>query len=136
MPGPIFVDTSFIIALINERDQHHLQAEALSHEFEQSQLLTTDAVLLEIGNALAKDYRVEATRIIRILRYSSKAEVRQIDGELFEKGFAIYERYKDKEWGLVDCISFVVMWEAGVSEVLTFDGDFKQAGFSALKIVG
>ena len=136
MPGPLFVDTSFIIALINERDQYHLQAETLSHTFEQSHLLTTDAVLLEIGNALAKDYRAEATRIIRILRYSSKAEVRQIDNNLFEKGFAIYERYKDKEWGLVDCISFVVMWEAGVTEVLTFDGDFEQAGFSALKIAG
>jgi predicted nucleic acid-binding protein len=34
---------------------------------------------------------------------------------------------------LVDCISFVVMWEGGTTEVLTFDGDFEQAGFVMLK---
>lgn len=136
MAGRLFVDTSFIIALINERDQYHEQAEALSYKFEQSGLLTTDAVLLEIGNALAKDFREQAVSVIKVLRTSGRAEVRRVDDELFGKGFAIYGRYNDKEWGLVDCISFVAMWEAGVTEVLTFDGDFEQAGFTALKMAG
>lgn len=42
--------------------------------------------------------------------------------------------YQDKEWGLVDCISFVVMWEAGVTQVLTFDQHFAQAGFQVLSV--
>ncbi len=46
MPNRIFVDTSFVLALINERDQYHGQAENLSHKFENSSLVTTDAVLL------------------------------------------------------------------------------------------
>lgn len=133
MPERLFVDTSFIIALVNERDQYHEQAEALSYKFEQARLLTTDAVLLEIGNALARDFRAQAMSIVKVLRTSAKAEVRRVDDELFEKGFAVYEKYNDKAWGLVDCISFIVMWEAGVTEVLTFDGDFEQAGFTALK---
>ncbi len=45
MHDSIFVDTSFVIALINEKDQYHDEAEALSYKFENSSLITTDAVL-------------------------------------------------------------------------------------------
>ncbi len=79
MPSRIFVDTSFVLALINERDQYHDQAENLSHKFENSFLLTTDAVLLEIGNAMAKDFREEAIAIIKVLRSSKRVEVAEIE---------------------------------------------------------
>lgn len=132
MPDRIFVDTSFIIALINEKDQYHSQAEVLSYKFENSLLITTDAVLLEVGNALAKDFRKEAVKIIRVLRNSKNVEVVEIDERLFEKGLAVYGQYADKTWGLVDCISFVVMWEESLTATLTFDGDFVQAGFTVV----
>lgn len=130
MPDKLFVDTSFVIALINEKDQYHNQAKALSYKFENSPLITTGAVLLEIGNALAWNFREEAVRAIKILRNSKRIQVAEIDEQLFEKGLAVYEKYADKTWGLVDCISFVVMWEAELTEVLTFDRDFEQAGFT------
>lgn len=133
MPDRIFVDTSFVIALINEKDQYHDQAHALSYKFENSALITTDAVLLEIGNALAKDFREEAAKVIRVLRTARKVEVRGIDGKLFEDGLAAYEKYADKTWGLVDCLSFVLMRKEGIREALTFDGDFEQAGFIKIK---
>jgi uncharacterized protein len=129
MPSRIFVDTSFVIAVINEKDQYYHQAEALSHKFESSQLITTDAILLEIGNALARDFRKEAISVIRVPRSSKKVEVLEIDSTLFEKGLEVYKKYGDKSWGLVDCLSFAVMWESGITEVLTFDRDFEQAGF-------
>lgn len=132
MSKRIFVDTSFVLALINERDQYHDQAESLSHKFENSLLLITDAVLLEIGNALAKDFRKEAIAVIRVLRNSKRVEVVEIDARLFETGLEAYEKYDDKTWGLVDCISFVVMQENEVREALTFDSDFAQAGFSLI----
>lgn len=129
MPNRIFVDTSFVLALINERDQYHDQAENLSYKFENSLLITTDAVLLEIGNAMAKDFREEAVAIIKVLQSSQRVEVIEIGRRLFDKGLEVYEKYDDKTWGLVDCISFVVMQESGITEALTFDGDFTQAGF-------
>jgi predicted nucleic acid-binding protein len=38
----------------------------------------------------------------------------------------------DKDWPLTDCISFEVMREHGISEALTGDHHFEQAGFKAL----
>jgi len=55
-----------------------------------------------------------------------------IDDKLFNRGFELYKKYHDKDWGLVDCISFAVMSEYKVREVLTFDNDFEQAGFVLL----
>lgn len=89
--------------------------------------------MLEIGNALAKDFREEAIEVIKVLRSGKNTDVIEIDAKVFEKGFEIYEKYDDKDWGLVDCISFFVMWERGITEVLTFDRDFEQAGFTILK---
>jgi len=132
MPDRLFVDTSFVLALINECDQYHEQAQSLSLKFDQSFLITTVAVLLEIGNALAKDFRKEANAVISVLRTSKRVEVVGLDERLLEKALDIYEKYDDKTWGLVDCISFIVMGERGTTNVLTFDKDFTEAGFSVL----
>jgi predicted nucleic acid-binding protein len=37
-----------------------------------------------------------------------------------------------KDWGLTDCISFVVMKDNGLSDALTTDSHFQQTGFQAL----
>jgi hypothetical protein len=55
-----------------------------------------------------------------------------ITPQLFNRAFKLYKKYQDKQWGLVDCVSFEVMWEEGVSKVLTFDSHFSQAGFQIL----
>ncbi len=44
----------------------------------------------------------------------------------------MYEKYSDKAWGLVDCVSFVVMHENEIADALTSDEHFKQAGFNIL----
>ena len=50
----------------------------------------------------------------------------------FQKGFDLYKTYQDKSWGLVDCISFIVMREAGIADALTTDSHYEQAGFNVL----
>lgn len=132
MPNQTFIDTLFVIALINPRDQYHVKAMALATNYENSRLLTTDAVLLEIGNGLAKNYKAEAVTVIEDFLSSEEVEIVRLNPQLFERAFELYKKYKDKSWGLIDCISFVVMADAGVTEALTFDQHFEQAGFIAL----
>lgn len=132
MQPPIFLDTLFVVALVNRRDQYHRQATELSERFEGHPLLTTDAVLLEIGNALAKGYKREAVEIIEGFLNSDETEIVHLTPELFQQAFELYQTYQDKEWGLIDCVSFVVMRKRGIRQALTFDRHFAQAGFQVL----
>jgi predicted nucleic acid-binding protein len=52
--------------------------------------------------------------------------------ELLDRGVTLYRQRPDKDWSLTDCISFVVMRERGITEALTADHHFEQAGFVAL----
>ncbi len=132
MQNKLFVDTGFVIALIYQRDQYHQQASNLSIQYKQYSLLTTDAVLLEIGNAVVRHSKPKAIEIIEYFLTSNNVEVVRLTPELFDRAFDLYKKYLDKQWGLVDCISFEVMREAGVNQVLTFDQHFAKAGFQIL----
>lgn len=132
MAERIFVDTLFVVALINRRDQYHAQAAILAEQFDGRPLLVTSAVLLEIGNALARGFKQEAAELVEHFLTSDEVEVVHVTPELFEEAFTLYRSYTDKEWGLVDCISFAVMRRMGVTQVLTFDRHFVQAGFQVL----
>ncbi len=132
MQEQIFIDRGFIIALVSERDDYHQQAVELADMLETAYLITTDAVLLEIGNGLSRNYKQEAIQIIDGFITSENVEIVELTPQLFNEAFRVYKIYKDKQWGLVDCLSFVVMWGKGISKVLTFDRHFVQAGFQVL----
>jgi predicted nucleic acid-binding protein len=100
----VFIDTSFVVAVVNERDQHHARASELADLFDGVSLVTTDGVLLEIGNALARKFKQQAIGIIEDFRSSDDVEIVSLNAELFEQAFEIYRRHKDKAWGMVDCV--------------------------------
>ncbi len=82
----IFVDTLFVVALINRRDQYHQQASELGDSLETHPLITTDAVLLEIGNALARNYKDEAVEIIEHFLTSDEVEMLELLQQLYGTG--------------------------------------------------
>jgi predicted nucleic acid-binding protein len=120
------------VALVNEKDQHHARASELAGLFDGYPLITTDAVLLEISNALARKFKTQAVEVIEDFLTSDEVEVVNLDAALFQRAFELYRTYQDKSWGMTDCVSFVVLRERGVVDVLTNDKDFKQAGFNPL----
>jgi len=110
----VFLDTSFAIALSSVTDQNHLRAAELAQqlEAEETLLVTTQAMLLEIGNALSKQrYRAAAIQLLESLEADPKVEIAPLTERLYGLGFKLFGEREDKEWGLVDCISFIVMQE-------------------------
>ena len=131
----IFWDTSFAIALSSVTDQNHVRAVELAHQIEinKTRLVTTQAILLEIGNALAKKrYRTAAIQLLESLDTDPSVEVVLLTNSLYRLAFNLFKQREDKEWGLVDCISFIVMQERGITDALTADTHFQQSGFRAL----
>ena len=52
--------------------------------------------------------------------------------EKYVHGRIIIKKYRQLELSMVDCVSFAVMQELGIKDVLTFDSDFMKAGFTVL----
>jgi uncharacterized protein len=131
----LFLDASFAIALASKGDRHHEVARRLGIRLKREQipLVTTRAVVLEIGNALAKPrHRQAAAQLISTLEADPSVEIVPLTEALYQRGFTLYSQRPDKGWSLVDCVSFEVMAERGVHEALTTDEHFDQAGFRAL----
>jgi uncharacterized protein len=95
--------------------------------------VTTEWVLLEFADAFAlaktKPFAVEAIK--RIHRLPMFVVV-GFETAVHQAGFTLYEGRSDKDWSLTDCVSFAVMKERGLSEALTADHHFEQAGFRAV----
>src|SRR5947209_193708 len=131
----VFLDTSYAIALSAPNDAHHQRAAELAEQLEaaRTQFVTTRAILLEIGNALAKlRYRQAAVSLLSALEHDPNVEIVPLTDELYQQAFELYRSRPDKEWGLIDCLSFVVMDERKLTDALTVDDHFRQAGFRVL----
>ena len=102
-------------------------------EGESRRLITSRAVVLEIGNALSKlRYRAPAVALLDAIERDPNVEIVPLSEELYRQSLALYRQHQDKEWGLTDCVSFVVMRERSITDALTTDDHFRQAGFRAL----
>ena len=128
----VFADTSFFLASLNPDDELHDQAIALSREVPALRL-TTAFVLLEVANAMSRaGQRPQFVEFYTRLKKHSRVRIVPISQELFDRGYDLYATRKDKDWSLTDCISFIVMSDAGLSDALSHDHHFEQAGYTAL----
>ncbi|HZT41569.1 MAG TPA: PIN domain-containing protein [Chthonomonadaceae bacterium] len=131
----VFLDTAYAIALSSSSDLFHTKAEELAEQMEQdaTRIITTRAVLLEIGNAMGKQrYRADAVALLESLEEDPSVEIVPLTEDLFARAFQLYRSRPDKEWGLIDCVSFTVMQDQGITAALATDDHFQQAGFRVL----
>lgn len=127
-----FADTSYYIALLGERDQHHAEAVAVARAFH-GRIITTDFVLVEVGNWLSRTAdRPLFLKLLEAIDADPETIVLPATRELFDAGGALFAGRMDKDWSLTDCISFAVMHQRGLAEALTADHHFEQAGFTVL----
>jgi predicted nucleic acid-binding protein len=133
MSERLFLDTVFIQALLNRHDRYHAQAKTFLPRVRTAvEVWITEAILVEVGNALGAINRQAATRFIRQCYRTENMRVVTVNTSLLNQALNLYETRADKNWGLTDCISFVVMTEQDLVLAVTADHHFTQAGFRAL----
>lgn len=131
----LFLDTAFIQALLNPRDHYHNSATALFPRVRSAdEIWTTEAIFAEVGNALSASNRDGAIKFIQQCYQTDNISVISIDTVFFRQALDLYNSRPDKTWGLTDCISFVVMTINGLTDAVTADRHFVQAGFRALML--
>lgn len=128
----VFGDTFYFLALLNQRDPAHQRAVGFSRT-PQTTIVTTEFVLLELADALSKPAtRPEALAVWTLVETDTAFRLVRASTELLKRGRELYQERRDKEWELTDCVSFLVMREQGLTDALTADQHFEQAGFRAL----
>jgi hypothetical protein len=128
----VFADTFFFQATLNKADRCHEAAVLWSNQYHGS-LVTTVWVVTEMADALSRSrYRHAFAQFYDALKLDFRVTVIPCDQALWERGLKLYLDRPDKEWSLTDCISFVVMRDQKITDALTADRHFQQAGFVTL----
>jgi predicted nucleic acid-binding protein len=131
----VFVDTLYLVALFNPRDQWHSRAIAATKAMAEVKLITTEDVLVELLNFFSgygENARRGAVAQAETILTTSSIEVAPQSHETFMGGLDLYKARPDKGYSLTDCISMHAMRARGINEVLTHDDHFRQEGFTLL----
>lgn len=131
----VLLDSAFLIALTMEGDQNHLRAQSTWRQVTEQKyrLVTTTFILDEVATFLNNRGEHElAVETGEQLLTSPTVEMIDVQRPLVDRGWMYFVRHHDKRYSLTDCISFTVMTDRAISEALTFDAHFIQAGFQTL----
>lgn len=127
-----FADSFYFLAMLSSRENWHQRVIQLSQSLT-CPIYTTTWVLTELADAMCRPPQREHFAVfLDRLQNEPRTVIVPTTDELFEAGLELYLDRPDKNWSLTDCISFVVMQEHGITEALTGDRHFEQAGFVAL----
>jgi uncharacterized protein len=130
-----FIDTVYCHALVNARDQWRPAALRWERWLDTARPrhVTTEFVLVEFANGLAAvRFRRQALLAVAAIRSNPRVEVVPASTKLLDSALSLYQDRPDKDWSLTDCASFIVMAERGLTDALTSDEHFRQAGFRPL----
>lgn len=128
----VFADAFFYVAFMNRLDEHHKGVMEWAQKFD-GEIVTTQWVLTEVADAFAGSHiRRQIKAGFDLLREDSATRVIEVSPAHFARGMELYNERPDKEWSLTDCISLVVMADEGITDALTGDRHFEQAGFTAI----
>ena len=133
----LFADTSGWGNLVDSTQPYHSLAANIYRTSRQRgrQVITTNYVIVELVTLMTSPLRLPRSAtvaFIESLKTSPWVEIIHIDRQLDEQAWQLLRNRQDKEWSLTDCASFVMMEQRGITEALTSDHHFEQAGFIRL----
>ncbi len=122
----VYADTCFFLALFIEKDDLHLSALQAAQSIRDSQIVTSDFVLIEFLNSMSK-ISLKVRGIQCYQEICKSCTIIPAIREDFLKAFdACYLKRRDKEYSMTDCISMYIAKEKGIEMILTADKHFSQ----------
>ena len=132
----LFVDTAGWGYYVHSRDPLHLQTVGVIQNAlrRRRRLITSNYILAELVTILDR-YRITRQRIMEAINAiiaDPHIEIFHIDLTTDAEAWALLNARLDKQWSLVDAASMVIMQRYGLTEIVTTDHHFSQAGFVRL----
>ena len=132
-----FADTSGFASLADPTQPFHTLAAQIyrTARNRNRKIVTTNYVVAELVALLTSPLRHSRPSVIASVdrvKASPYVEIIHVDPVLDDEAWQLMKSRPDKEWSLVDCASFALMTRRGITEALTTDHHFEQAGFVRL----
>jgi uncharacterized protein len=131
----VFADTLFFFALAAKRDHAHTLATTIYARLLRNgqRLIITDYVIDETLTLvkLRTEARI-ALALLERIEQSPAVVVENIDAARLMAAKSMFRKHADHGYSFTDCTSFVVMRELKLTQALTTDDHFVEAGFKAL----
>lgn len=132
----VFIDTSAFIAFVLDTEPYHsIVADWFRKCFREGvSMITTDYIIDELLTFLRCKKKVPMEIVLSFIvnSYSSGINVFGVSETLFGEAIGLMTKYKDHYFSSTDCVSFSVMKEMKINNVLTLDNDFTIVGFNNL----
>jgi len=128
----IFLDTSGLIALSDEKDKNHDKARAyLTEQVEKgARFVLGWNILTEYLDGVTKRIGKEkAIQELDNILNSKLLLIESVTGIDRDKAIEYFRKYHDQQIDLTDCLSFALMERLALNTAFTFDNDFKTHGF-------
>jgi predicted nucleic acid-binding protein len=129
----VFVDTSALYALLDASDQYHPNAVEILRILAQqaAEMITTNYVIVETIALVQNRLGMQAVNDF-IQHIKPLLEIVWVTENIHQAAEAILLSRQQRRLSLVDCVSFVVMRELGISTAFANDQHFSSEGFSLL----
>lgn len=133
----VFVDTSGWAYLLDRSSELHRDVSSMYQQIlsQQRSFVTSNYIIAELVALLTSRSRISRQQLIKFidaLKLAPHIEILNVDPDMDAASWTLLKRYSDKEWSLVDASSFVIMKQHGITEAITTDHHFTQAGFIKL----
>ncbi len=129
----VFADTSAFYALLDADDENSGPSAGTWRELITSaeNIVTTNYVLVEtfallqcrLGLRAVREFQEDVVPVLHI---------EFVTPEIHRLGIAALLAASRRNLSLVDCVSFEVMRESGIRAAFTFDGHFREYGFTVV----
>ena len=129
----VFVDTSGILAVLDERDEHHAAADSCWEELlrDREALVTTSYVLIEACALVQSRLGLSAVRALRD-EVHPVFSVEWVTADLHDLGMDVLLTRQRRRLSLVDCVSFQAMRFLGITRAFALDHHFAEEGFEVI----
>jgi len=131
----VFADAQYWVAILNDQDQSHAAARALSQTLRGVTMVTTEEVITEVLAFFCErgqHLRQAAVAFADGIMSDPHVVIRRQSHQTFLDGYALYKARPDKGYSLTDCVSMLAMRQEGITAILTDDDHFTQEGFTKL----
>ena len=132
MNKAVFIDTGAWFAGIAKNDQYHDRAMKHRNRLlkENTRFITTNLVIHESTMLLERKVsKKESIKFLKAVLKDPLVEIVHADEEIELEGYTLYQKCKDQDFSIADCVSFRVMKQYQISRCFTFDHHFSTMGF-------